>query len=183
MLLLLNKHGLFILSCLLLSDEEEFTGFSREELGIHSDLKVEEYDEDDNLDDTVEEIHDEVAAQVVNQEWTRTLKASNIPPFSVENPGPTNILDENQTELNFFELLFTDEIYEILVGETNLCTLQKVAVKPDSKWRDLEKDEMKAYLGIRVYMSVVKLPETRMYCWTEDFLFGSFEIAAIMSRD
>ena len=100
----------------------------------------------------------------------------------MENPGPTNILDENQTELHFFELLFTDKVYEILVRETNLYAQQKVAVKPDPKWRDVEKDEMKAYLGIRVYMSVVKLPETQMY-WAKDFLFGSFGIAAIMPRD
>ena len=84
------------------SDEEEFTGFSREELGIHSDLEVDEYHEDDDLDDTVKEIHDEVAVQVVDQEWARTLTATNITPFSMENHGPTNVLDENQTELNFF---------------------------------------------------------------------------------
>ena len=34
------------------SDDEEFAGFSREELGIHSNLEVEEYNEDDDLDDT-----------------------------------------------------------------------------------------------------------------------------------
>ena len=55
-------------------------------------------------------------------------------------------------------------------------------MKPDPKWRDVEKDEMKAYLGIRVYMSIVKLPDTQMY-WAKDFLFGSFGIAAIMPRD
>ena len=64
------------------SDEEQFAGFSREELGIHSDLEVEDWDEDDNLDETVKGIHEEVAAQVVYQEWTlRTLTATNIPPF------------------------------------------------------------------------------------------------------
>ena len=162
--------------------DDIFRDSDEEELGIHSDLEVEEYDEDDDLDDTAEEIHDEVAAQVVDQEWTRTLTATNIPPFSVETPGPTNILDENQTELNFFELLFTNEVYEILVRETNLYAQQKVAVKPDPKWRDVEKDEMNAYLGTHVYMSVVKLPETQMY-WAKDFLFGSFGIAAIMPRD
>ena len=40
--------------------------------------------------------------QAVDQEWTRTFTAANIPPFSLENPGPTNILNENQTELSFF---------------------------------------------------------------------------------
>ena len=51
----------------------------------------------------------------------------NIPPFPVENPGPTNILNENQTELNFSSTSF----HEVLVGETNLYTQQKVVVKPD----------------------------------------------------
>ena len=65
--------------------------------------------------------------------------------------------------------------------ETNLYARHKVAVKPYLKWRDVEKDEGK-YLGIHVYMSVVKLPETQMY-WANNFLFGSFGIAAIMPRD
>ena len=52
-------------------------------------------------------MRDEIAAQVVDREWTRTLKATNIPPFSVVNLGLTDTLNENQTELNFFELPFT----------------------------------------------------------------------------
>ena len=87
-------------------------------------IEVEEYDEDDDLDDTVKEIHEEVAAQVVDQKWTRTLTATNIPPFSVENPGPTNILDKNQTELNFFELLFTN-IFGVFSCERLKCHATK----------------------------------------------------------
>ena len=55
----------------------------------------------------VREIHDEIAVQVVDREWTRTLKATNILPFSVVNLGLTNTPNENHTELNFFELPFT----------------------------------------------------------------------------
>ena len=47
------------------------------------------------------ENHDKVVVQVVDQEWTRTLRARNIPSFSVEYPGPTNNLHVNLTELNF----------------------------------------------------------------------------------
>ena len=128
------------------SDEEEFAGFSREELGTDLDLEGEEYNEDYDLDETVEEIHDEVAVQVVDQEWTRTLTAMNIPPFLVENPGPTSTLDKNQTERNFYELLFNNKVYQILVRETNLYSQHEVAGKPDPKWRGVEKDEIKAYL-------------------------------------
>ena len=54
----------------------------------------------------VREINDEIAVQVVYREWTRTLKATNILPFSVVNLGLTNTLNENDTELNFFRLPF-----------------------------------------------------------------------------
>ena len=64
---------------------------------------------------------------------------------------------------SFQTLLFTNEVYEILARETNLYAWQKVAVKPDPKWRDMEKDEMKACIGIHVYKSAVKLPKTQMY--------------------
>ena len=43
------------------SDEEEFVRISREELGIHSDVEVEKYEEDNNdKDETGREIHDEI---------------------------------------------------------------------------------------------------------------------------
>ena len=41
---------------------------------------------------------------------------------------------------------------------------------------------MKAYCGIRVYMSIVVLPETSMY-WSTDWLFGNFFLSNIMTRD
>ena len=41
-------------------------------------------------------------------------------------------------------------------------------MKSDPKWRDVERDEMKAYLGICVYISVVKLPVTQMY-WAKNY--------------
>ena len=54
----------------------------------------------------VREIHDDIAAQVVDREWTRTLKATNILPFSVVNLRLTNTLNENHIELNFLKLPF-----------------------------------------------------------------------------
>ena len=58
--------------------------------------------------------------------------------------------------------MYNGSFQKILVRETNLYARQKVAVKPDPKWRDVEKDEMKACLGIHVYMSAVKLPKTNV---------------------
>ena len=41
---------------------------------------------------------------------------------------------------------------------------------------------MKAFLGLRIYMSIVNLPETRMY-WAKDRLFGNFGISHVMTWD
>ena len=166
-------------------DDFEFDGFHREELGQFSDLEVEEYDESSGIDtdgenETEEEM--EVQAAVTPQEWTKNFTETNILPFSVQNPGATSVMDAEKEEINFFELIFTDEIYEILVRETNLYAQQKIAVKPDPKWRAVTKEEIKAYLGIRMYMSIVKLPETRMY-WAKDIFFGNFGICTVMTRD
>ena len=59
---------------------------------------------------------------------------------------------------------------------------QNIAVKPDHRWIPVEKDEMKAFLGLRIYMSTENLPETRM-CWAKDRLFGNFGTSHVMTRD
>ena len=124
----------------------------------------------------------EVQAAVTAQEWTKNFTKTNILPFSVQNPGPTNVMDADKQEINFSELILTDEIYERLVRETNLYAQQKIAVKLDPQWRAVTKEEIKAYLGVRIYMSKVKLSETRMY-WAKDNFFGNFGICTVMMRD
>ena len=88
----------------------------------------------------------------------------------------TNILSANGQETDFFRLIFPDEFNEHLVQETNLYAQQKITVKPDHSWIPVEKDEMKAFLGLRIYMGTVNLPETGMY-WAKDHLFGNSGIS------
>ena len=75
----------------------------------------------------------QVQAAVTAQEWTKNLTETNILPFSVQRPGPTNVMHADKQEINFFELIFMDEIYGILVRETNLYAQQKNAMKLDPK--------------------------------------------------
>ena len=42
--------------------------------------------------------------------------------------------------------------------------------------------EILAFIGMRIYMSIVNLPNMKMY-WSEDQLFGNFGIANVMRRD
>ena len=46
---------------------------------------------------------------------------TNTMPFSVQNPGSTNVMDADKQQINFSELISMDNIYGILVRETNLC--------------------------------------------------------------
>ena len=46
--------------------------------------------------------------------------------FFVLNPGLKNILPANGQEIDFFQLIFLDELYEHLVQETNLHAQQKM---------------------------------------------------------
>ena len=52
----------------------------------------------------------------------------------------------------------------------------------DPKWKDTMEEEIKAYIGLRLYMSIVDLPEMKMF-WNDDAFFGNFAIANVMPRD
>ena len=101
-------------------DEEvnDFEGFSREELDFNSDIEVEEYSETESEDSESEdsaglsESENEDEA-MLPADWTKTLTASNVLPFSVQNPASTNILPANGQEVDFIELIFPDELTNI----------------------------------------------------------------------
>lgn len=76
-------------------------------------------------------------------------------PFSGPAPGPTVDLDPDSTEWDFFELFFPMFLIEMIVSQTNLYARQRQRVKPDPTWREIVAEEMKAWLGIRVYMSIL----------------------------
>ena len=84
---------------------------------------------------------------MIPADWTKTRTALNVLPLSVHNPGPENILPANGQEIDFFQLIFPDELYEHLVQETNLYAQQKNAIKPDHRWIPVE--EVKC-LGLRI---------------------------------
>ncbi|XP_053392141.1 piggyBac transposable element-derived protein 3-like [Mercenaria mercenaria] len=73
-------------------------------------------------------------------------------------------------------------LIELLVKQTNLYASQKQSRKSDPSWRQVTFVEMKAWLGIRVYMSIIQLPQTQMY-WSTDKTFGNLSIRKVMKRD
>ena len=96
----------------------DFEGFSREELDFNSDIEVEEYSE------TESENEDKA---LLPADWTKTLTASNVLPFSVQNPGPANTIPANGQEIDFFELIFPDEVHEHLVQQPTCMHNKKLS--------------------------------------------------------
>ena len=172
-------------------EEEDFYGFTNEELGINSDVNVSDGSASDReISDSDEEDIDhhrcrpneeqELQGQLI---WTRTLTSTLIEPYAEVNTGPVNILPEESKELDFLNLMFPPVIYEILARETNLYARQKIEEKgkEDKRWFKTNTEEIKAYNGLRIFMSIVNLPNFKMY-WSKDFAFGNFFPAKVIPR-
>ena len=170
-------------------EEEEFEGFTPEEVvrAIERGAEVQQIHEDElsdiSFDEESEEESENNESESSDDEWSDTLTQVDIPQFR-ETSGPTTPMEADKNELHFLELLFPDEIYGILVTETNRYAqqLQEKLGKDDTNWTDTTRAEMKAFIGIRIFMSVLQLPSIDMY-WSKDYMFGNLFIPNIMPRD
>ena len=66
--------------------------------------------------------------------------------------------------------------------ETNRYAEWKMKSKPDRNWSEVTVEELQAYLGIRMYMSVLVLPSYDMY-WSKDSVFGNHFAGSVMTRN
>ncbi|KAH3896435.1 hypothetical protein DPMN_020612 [Dreissena polymorpha] len=133
-------------------NESNFSGFESDDLPL-ADL----IDSDDEFDDSDKENESVVEDEnwTVNDRSDRSKKA-----FCGPEPGPRFDLDPDQTEWNFVEMFFPMMLVELLVEQTNLFARQKMEIKHDKSWRPVSVKEMMAWLGIRIYMSIVQVGRT-----------------------
>ena len=134
------------------SDDESlnFLGFSSEELNqarenfvrgnrdTDSDLSVENYtsseaEESDSEKKSTDE--DRPIARPLSEDWTDQLTPSVIEDF-VDNTGPTSILSGDKREIDFFQLLFPENLFSLIANETNKHADQSQQRKGqnDNKW-------------------------------------------------
>ena len=101
----------------------------------------------------------------------------------VDNAGPTTILSGDKREIDFFQLLFPENLFSLFANETNKHTDQTQQRKGqnDNKWHRTYAKEIRAFIGLRIYRSIVNLPNLKMY-WSEDQFFGNSGIADVMTR-
>eukprot|EP00795_Rhopilema_esculentum_P015073 gene15073-6239_t len=182
------------------SDEEPFYGFLDEELNFElverrrgvdveeeSDIDIDGSSADSlGLSDTEDSERGEPDEEIITEEgnWTKNLKDfDNFVEFT-SPVGPTKSLGEDASEIDFFELLFPKELYAHISTETNKYALHKrhPPLVPDNDWYPTTVEEIKLYLGIRVYMSILNFPSFAQY-WSKDSVFGNSFISNLMSRN
>ena len=116
--------------------------------------------------------------------WNQTYNLPRDGAFAEQTPEPRNRYPQrSETPLGlFFDEMFTDEMWDTIDGETNRYQKQQSTAEPNkhkSKWTPVCKDEIKSFIGIIIFMGIVKLPRIAMYR-TSDVLFHQQKVSNLM---
>ncbi|CAG5051487.1 unnamed protein product [Parnassius apollo] len=131
------------------------------------------------------------ASDRVSKKWSRPRRQQpSIIPFtetSGMNKEFSTILKEADPGA-FYSLLVSDEIFDMIVEQTNLFALQSCEsrnVKPSSRshaWKPTDRHEIKRFFGLILYMGLVRLPKLGYY-WSKDKILGQTFPRTVMSRN
>ena len=85
--------------------------------------------------------------------------------------------------MSLFYRYFTDEVWNLLVTETNRYAQANLSSMPNARaWTDVTIEEMKAFIGITILMGIIQLPRFDMYWQTSNPLITTSGVSSIMSR-
>lgn len=160
-------------------DEDSFNGFN---IGP-DDLREASDDSDVNLDGLVsdedEEAVDERAPETDDKEdeeempWTDQF-CRFVPPNFNSAICITFPLPENPKEIDFFSAFIDDDLWDLIVLETNRYAQQKLADSPAhlANFLPVMRAELKAFIAVSIIMGTLKLPSIALY-WTSNEVFGN----------
>lgn len=146
---------------------------ARNQSDLESDISVSSVSTEDLSDFEEEEDEEET--------WNENPNPVEVSPFT-EATGPTSGVAEDGTAIDFFYLMFPEELIEQIVAETNRYARECIATKPDREWYDTTLDEMKAFIGLHVLFGIKRLPANRLN-WSEDPLIGIPFVQKVTSRN
>lgn len=98
--------------------------------------------------------------------------------------GPTSVMTEEDSALDFFLLFVDNRMLNNMVRETKRYAVQTLEIqnKDPSKWKEVTLQELKAFLGLLIAMSIHLLPSLRDY-WSSDWVLGVPAYAKIVPRN
>ena len=86
-----------------------------------------------------------------------------------KTPGSTVPIPDGTSSLDIFCRFFTDEVWDLLVTETNRYAHDHPSTKPNARvYDDVDIDEMKAFIGVLILMGILRLPRLEMYWSTSE---------------
>jgi len=93
---------------------------------------------------------------------------------------------QNKEPIDFFFLFIDEYLLNLMVVETNRYAAQKLSksLLPKSrikKWKDVDIEEMKVFLGLQMWIGLVQMP--RLSCYWSTKVIYSNEVKKVMSRN
>lgn len=152
------------------NDEDEVANIPAEE-SDYSSSSEDEGDSDSHDDQTVDVVADngtKSSDEGVVRGWSKTGKTSpNVRwrkwdpviydvAFRGEPVPPAPL--EDKTLYQYFKQFFDDDLIDLLADQTNLYLVRSTGTSIN-----VNHNEMEMYLGMLVMMSIIKLPQIRMY--------------------
>jgi hypothetical protein len=79
--------------------------------------------------------------------------------------GPNHNLPYGSSEKDFFDLYVGTDFCELVANQTNIHAeyLQRKSGTTDTNWDDANVDEIRAYMGVLIYMGLVDVPDIDDY--------------------
>lgn len=116
-------------------------------------------------------------------EWSSEGSNIEVPTFR-QPVGPSRVLPEEASAVDFFLLLVDNRILNNIIRETNRYAQQNLQAqsKDPSAWTEVTLQELKAFLGLLIAMSIHRLPSLRDY-WSTDWILGVPAFAKVMPRN
>ena len=98
-----------------------------------------------------------------------------------EEPGINLSARNLKSCLDYFQLFFTQEVWQLLVSQTNLYAEQKREPAESSVWYPVTESEMKAWISLYLNMGLVTKLNLNSYCSTDSVLSSPF-FPSLMSQ-
>ena len=122
-------------------------------------------------------------------EWTQNFSQIHVNQFTgpIGTNFPVNFDTTTASPLEYFQLFFSDDVFECICNNTNkfkkFRVEQKKVTSPDYKeqfWYDTNVNEMRAYFGLAILFGLLNQPRYRNY-WSKDPFLGNPGVQRVFS--
>ncbi|XP_052818115.1 piggyBac transposable element-derived protein 4-like [Mya arenaria] len=144
---------------------------------LNDDIWLRFFDDDQDYQDDFEGFQND---------WVTEMFSPRLPNGYTKRGGPAELHPEEARPAHYFDLLWGQDFWDILVEETNRYADQQRAENPPSrfapKWTPVDKPTMKAFVGLTFVMGILRLPARNDFWRTSKRMFTT-SFNSIMPRD